>query len=103
MKTVTIGGKEYKVKYSLRSLFIFEAITKKPFTIDTLTDNYLFFYSILLASNPDMPLDWDAFIDELDSNPNLFNEINEAVTEQQKGNKLLDSSEEKNEGEGKKK
>jgi len=102
MKTVTIGGKEYKVKYSLRSLFIFEAITKKPFTIDTLTDNYLFFYSILLASNPDMPLEWDVFIDELDSNPSLFNEINDAVTEQQKGNKLL-SSDEKNDSEGKKK
>ena len=36
--SVTINRKKYKVKNTLRSMFIFEAITKKPFTLSTLMD-----------------------------------------------------------------
>ena len=53
MKQITINGKNYNIKYSLRALFIFEQITNKSFEIKTLLDNYIFFYSMILASNKD--------------------------------------------------
>ena len=95
---ITINGKEYNVRYTLRALFIFEQITNKPFKIETLLDNYIFFYSIILASNKDKVLDWDEFIDELDKNPKLYTEITNVINEQQKKDDIFineDSSEEK--------
>lgn len=90
MKQITINGKNYNLKYSLRALFIFEQITNKPFEIKTLLDNYIFFYSMILASNKDNePLDWDEFIDAMDDNPSLIAEMNGVITKQQKVDKLL--------------
>lgn len=90
MKQITINGKNYNIKYSLRALFIFEQITNKSFEIKTLLDNYIFFYSMILASNKDKePLDWDEFIDALDNNPNLMSDMNEVVENQQKVDKLI--------------
>ena len=90
MKQITINGKNYNIKYSLRALFIFEQITNRPFEIKTLLDNYIFFYSMILASNKDKePLDWDEFIDALDNNPNLMSDMNEVVENQQKVDKLI--------------
>ena len=70
--TVTINRKKYKVKNTLRSMFLFEAITKKPFTLSTLMDNYIYMFSILLANNPDMELTWDDFIDSVEKNPSII-------------------------------
>lgn len=90
MKTITIKGNEYKVKYSIRALFIFEQITGKPFEIKTLLDNYIFFYSMILANNKDIILDWNDFIDELDENPKLYAQISEIINEQNKKDNLFD-------------
>ena len=72
MSPITINNTEYKVKYTIRALFIFEQITGKAFEIKTLLDNYIFFYSMILANNPDNILDWNVFIDALDSDPSIF-------------------------------
>ena len=72
MNTITINNTEYKVKYTIRALFIFEQITGKAFEIKTLLDNYIFFYSMILANNPDNILDWNVFIDALESDPSIF-------------------------------
>lgn len=89
MKKITINGTDYNIKYTIRALFIFEQITGKPFTIQTLLDNYIFFYSMILANNQDNVLDWDTFIDELDNNPKLYQDIAEIVTEQNKKDNLF--------------
>ena len=92
MNKIKIGEKEYDLRYSLRSLFIFEQITKKAFKIETLLDNYIFFYSMLLASNKDNPIDWDDFIDALDNDPALFGKMSEIVAAQQKKNGLFEDA-----------
>lgn len=97
MKQITINGKNYNIKYSLRALFIFEQITNRPFEIKTLLDNYIFFYSMILASNKEDILDWDKFIDALDNNPSLINEMNKIVIEQQKVDKLINPDNSKEE------
>lgn len=80
---ITINNKEYNIKYTLRALFIFEQITGRSFSIETLLDNYIFFYSIILANNPE-PLEWDEFIDALDNDPTILTNISKAVEEYQK-------------------
>lgn len=90
MKTIKINGKEYNIKYTIRALFIFEQITKRPFSIKTLLDNYIFFYSMILANNKDNILDWDEFIDALDSDSSLLQELTAINEEALKKDELFD-------------
>lgn len=90
--TVIINGKEYAVKYTIRALFIFEQITGKPFKIETLLDNYIFFYSMLLASNKDNVLSWDDFLDALDADRTLFQKLNDIVAEQEKAREVFEDN-----------
>ena len=91
MKTITINGEDYKVKYTIRALFLMEQITGKPFEIKTLLDNYLFFYCMILANNKDKEkiLGWDEFVDALDDDKELMKQLTEIQIEEQKKNELL--------------
>ena len=81
--TIKINGTDYKFKYTIRSLFIFEQITGRPFKIETLMDNYLFYYSMLLANNPD---------NALDDEPRLMLEMNAIVEGQRKQTELFNAT-----------
>lgn len=87
--TITINNKEYKLKYTIRALFIFEQITNRPFEIRNTMDNYLFFYSMLLANNPDNLLDWDEFIDAMDNDSTLITQLNKVIEDSTKKNQLF--------------
>lgn len=93
MKTIKINDKEYKVKYTIRALFYWEQITGKPFAINTLLDNYLFFYCMILANNPDDVLEWDDFLNAIDNDPTLFSQINSTVEDSQKKDELFNNEE----------
>ena len=101
MKQIEINGKKYNIKYTIRSLFIFEQITKKKFAIESTLDNYIFFYSMILACNKDEILDWDEYINAMDENPNLIKEMSEVLEENMKKSKLFE--EEQKESSNKKK
>lgn len=73
--TVKIKDIDYKVRYSIRAMFVWEEIAGKSFELKTLLDNYLFYYCIVLVSNPEQPLDWDDFVDELDKDPFIVSQI----------------------------
>ena len=87
--TITINNIEYKLKYTIRALFIFEQITKKPFEIRTTMDNYLFFYCMILANNPDTTLDWDEFLDAMDNDTSLITQLNQVIMAAQKKTELF--------------
>ena len=86
---ITINNKEYKLKYTIRALFIFEQITGRACEIKTTMDNYLFFYSMLLANNPDNLLDWDEFIDAMDNDSTLITQLNQVISDSTKKNELF--------------
>lgn len=86
---ITIKGKQYKVKYTIRALFVFEQITGKPFNIATLFDNYLFFYCLILANNPDNILDFDDYLDAIDSDKDLYLQLSAVIESYQKYDNLL--------------
>ena len=98
--TVTIKGREFKVRNSMRAMFIFEHIAQKPFKVETALDNFLFLYSIILSSNPDNILSWDEFIDAIDEDNKIFDEINLILKEAKEVEKLLESSEDDDKEDG---
>lgn len=103
MKEIEINGKNYKLKYTIRSLFIWEQITGKSFKIENMLDNYLFFYSIILANNPDEILEWDDYINAMDDDPMLFKRMSDIIEEQQKKDNLFTAEEKGKKGKGTKK
>lgn len=89
MKKISINGKEYNVKYTIRALFTWESIMDRPFSLSTMMDNYVFYYSMILANNPDDLLQWDDFLDALDNDPNLIKELAKVLEEQESRNKMI--------------
>lgn len=88
--TIIINNTEYKIKQTLRALFIFEQITKRPFRIETLLDNYIYLYSIILANNDDNILEWDDFINALDDDNTIYQQLNDILEGKQKIEELMD-------------
>ena len=93
---ININGKNYQLKNTIRSLFIFEKIANKQFDGKNLIDYYILFYSNLLANNPDeFNLTFDEFIEINDKDVNLFNQFIEFITKSnQLNNQLIDKDKE---------
>lgn len=72
---ITINEIEYDVKYSFRAHMVYENSTNKTYPNNTITDLIIFFYCCLLASNKDISLSMDEFIDYLDENPDKLTEF----------------------------
>ena len=103
MKEIEINGKNYKLKYTIRSLFIWEQITGKSFKIEKMLDNYLFFYSMILANNPDEILEWDDYLNAMDEDPTLLKRMSDIIEEQQKKDNLFTNEEKDKKSKGTKK
>lgn len=84
MRTVTIQGKEYKLAYNLRSLFVYEELAGKPYAGDRTIENYRLFLAMLLANNEDFSMNMDEFIDACDADMGLFMEFTEVMKEEAK-------------------
>lgn len=102
MAKIKINNKEYNIKYSLRALFIWETITQKPFELKNLLDNYVLYYSMILASNKDCDLSWDQFIDALDQDPTILTNLEETITEKNQMDELFESKDDSEDGDKKK-
>lgn len=77
MKKITINSTEFILKYTIRALFVFENMTGKIFSFGKLVDEYILFYSTLLANNESFSMPFDEFISACDSDPSLFDAFKE--------------------------
>lgn len=94
MKKVKINKKDYNVKYTVRSLFLYEQITKKPFSLEELEyvmNRYIFAYCVILASNLDDVLEWDDFVAACDSDNTILESINKIILDEQKVNSMINN------------
>lgn len=97
MKKVKINNKNYNVKYTVRALFLYEQITKKPFTLNELNyvlNRYIFAYCVILASNTEDVIEWDDFVSACDKDTTLLEKIDKIILEQQKLNEMINGEEE---------
>ena len=77
---ITIKNKVYKLKYTVRALFIYEQITGKMFELKTLTDEYIFFYCLIMANNKEANLTFDELVDALDEDASIMMKYKEFMT-----------------------
>lgn len=99
--TIKIKDKDFKIKQTIRAIFLWEQISEKQFEIKNTLDNYLYFYCILLANNPDF-MGWDEFIDLLDEDPTILIQLSKKLTEQNQLEKLLNPDSESDKSDKKK-
>lgn len=78
---VTIKEITYKVKYSIRAMFIFEQLTGNTFRLEKLMDWYIFYYSMILANNPESTLTFEGFIEECDVKPTLVMDLHKYIAD----------------------
>ena len=81
MKTVVINGKEWKLAYNLRSLFIYEEAAGHPYKGEKTIDTYLLFWSMLSANNADFSMEFDKLVDACDEDMNLYQTFVEVMEE----------------------
>lgn len=108
MKVTIKGQQEVELRYSMRSVFMYENITGVSFSPKTLEHFCTFFYCVVCSSNKDLDLTFDDFIDEvIDPNPQVMNEFAEWLNSTMKKNNFLSnaaqSQEKENKGKGNKK
>lgn len=83
MKTITLNGKDFTLKYTLRAFFVFENISGYPFQFGKMLDEFVLFYSFLIANNQDsFKLEFDEFIDVCENDLMLFNQFKEFLLDE---------------------
>lgn len=80
MRTIILNGKEFGLKYTLRAFFVFENLTGYPFQFGKMLDEFLLFYSFLIASNQEsFKMEFDAFIELCENDLTLFDQFKEFI------------------------
>lgn len=82
--TITIKDTEVNVKQTFRSHIIYEQITGQTFSPKNVTDIITFFYSTVMACNPEITIDFNEFLDWLDETPDTLAEFVKFLTDNDK-------------------
>ena len=77
---IEIKGKEVKLKYSFRSLMVYEQILGKTFEPKGILEILTFMYSVIITSDKELQFTYDEFLDMIDENPGLIKEFSEWLT-----------------------
>jgi hypothetical protein len=64
---VTIKGKTYKIKWSLRAQIFYEALKSQSQEMGPTMDTIMYYFAILVTSNPGIEMGIDEFIDSCDT------------------------------------
>ena len=73
--TITINDKDIELKYTLRSMMMYENITGKTFAPEGVSDILTFVYCVVVASAKNYELQFDDFLDLIDENQDKLNEF----------------------------
>ena len=75
MKTISLNGKDFSLKYTLRAFFVFE--------FGKMLDEFLLFYSFLLASNQELfKMEFEEFIELCENDLTLFEQFKEFILDE---------------------
>lgn len=77
---IQIKGEVVKLKYSFRSLMVYEQILGKTFEPKGLTEILTFMYCIIITSKKDLQFTYDEFLDLIDENPGIIKDFSEWLT-----------------------
>ena len=68
---------ELKLKWTNRSILIFEHIANKTFSLSSTYDILLFYYCVIISNNKDIQLTFDEFIDMTDEDDEILSYLSE--------------------------
>lgn len=94
---IKIEDKEVELKYSFRSLMLYENIQKKSFAPESTTDVLVFMFCVILGSDKDIKLDFNTFLDMVDDNPQLVVEFGDWLTKEINKQNMLSPDDESDE------
>ena len=74
---ITINDKKVELKKTFRSVIAYEQAMKQVFNPITLSEVIMYFYCVIIASDTDLEVTYDDFINWLDDNPNSLKDFTE--------------------------
>ena len=77
---ISICNNTVTLKYSFRAMMIYEKITGESFNPKGVTEIMIYFYSTILASDKNIALTFEQFLEWIDDNPNALNDFSTWLT-----------------------
>lgn len=99
---VTINGRSYKIKWSLRAQIFYEALKSQSPELGPTMDTLLYYYAILISSNPGIDaeaMSLDVFIDNCDSS--VLKSFRDLLQSDEEMRKLINGADDETVGEKK--
>lgn len=76
---ITLNKKKITLKYTLRAMMMYENMTQKSFSPNSITDVITFMYCVVIASSKDYSITFDQFIDYIDEHPETMTKFAEWI------------------------
>jgi hypothetical protein len=96
---VKIKGESYTIKWSLRAQIFYEALKQQSQDMGPTMDTLMYYYAILVTSNPGMDLGLDEFIDNCDTS--VFKAFRDLMEHDEEMRKLINGGDDEAVGEKK--
>ena len=79
---INIKNKTITLKRTFRSLIAYESATGKAFNPKTVTESIMYFYCVIIASDMELELTYDEFMDWLDDNTTALQDFTQWLISQ---------------------
>ena len=96
---VTINGKTYKIKWSLRAQIFYEALKQQSQDMGQTMDTLMYYFAILMTSNPGIDMTIDQFIDACDAS--VLKAFRDLIEKDEEMRKLINGNDDETVGEKK--
>ena len=96
---VTINGTTYKIKWSLRAQIFYEALKQQSQDMGQTMDTLMYYFAILVTSNPGIGITLEQFIDTCDVN--VFKAFRDLIENDEEMRKLINGNDDETVGEKK--
>ena len=96
---VTIKGTAYKIKWSLRAQIFYEALKQQSQDMGQTMDTLMYYFAILMTSNPGIDMTIDQFIDACDAS--VLKAFRDLIEKDEEMRKLINGNDDEAVGEKK--
>ena len=96
---VKINGTTYKIKWSLRAQIFYEALKQQSQDMGQTMDTLMYYFAILMTSNPGIDMTIDQFIDACDAS--VLKAFRDLIEKDEEMRKLINGNDDEAVGEKK--
>lgn len=96
---VTLNGTSYKIRWSLRAQIFYEALKSQSQDMGQTMDTLMYYFAILVTSNPGLAMSIDEFIDACDAS--VLKAFRDLIEKDEEMRKLINGNDDEAVGEKK--